>query len=605
MKRIHAGGKKTIVYLLLILALAFALRAWKLNHQSFWIDEMNTMNECSPSLSWPDFFTMLLRFDPHPPLYFVLMRLLFTVFGHGEFVARFFSACLGTLSVGLMFLLGREIRDRQLGLIAALLTAVNYFNLYYSQEARDYMLAFVLAGLSFLLLLKLIKKRSWPLTFGYGAATAAMICTHYFCLFVLAAQLVLMAMVLYERPAERRSCLRHFAAAGLVIGLGSLPCLPFFLAAAHIKSFWIVSVPPAFPTDFFVSFFGNSFLLQPLLILLLAFFALQALAGKEEHEELSLPFVFTLLFLWVAVSLFLPFVRSLLAFPFITDRYGIVVLPAYLLAVAYGLRLVRPPAVKTLLASALVIFSLNHVVLFREFYHSVYKTQLREVSEFVVSNNPAQHPLLIETTHWHQQYYLRKLGSRAKVLSGTKIDLVNSLLAKHGRLRRTPAFWFIGAHLEQPLDPVMQRKLDFFYRQRAEERFFDAWAQFYQVREGKKSARLLSGADFLPSSLWQADDSGAITLLSGEMRARPLSLPPGRYEAAVLACGGARNGEFARLQLEVDGRAIGEFTVAAQPDYYVFPFRMAAAREAAVAIRLLNAPAATIELLALYPAVSE
>ena len=612
MKRFFVSEKKAVLLLLLILGMAFALRIWKLDQQSLWVDELNTMNEASPVLPWSEFISLLLQVDPHPPFYFIMMRFLFSVFGYTEFVARFFSVLCGTLSVWLMFLLGREIRDRELGLFAALLTAVNYFNLYYSQEARNYVLVFTLTALSFLFLIKLFKKRSWLLTSAYSAATAAMICTHYFCLFVFAAQLVLMVVVFFIRKSERWPYLSHFMAACLMIGMGCLPCKPFFLAATQQKSFWIVHIPPTFPADFFVDFFGNSFLLQPLLILLLLFFAARALAGGDEHEGLSLHFVFSMLFLWVAVSLFIPYVRSLLVFPIIMNRYGIVVLPAYLLAVAYGLRLIRPPGVKILLASALTVFSIFHIVWISEFYSSIYKTQFREVIGYVVHENIAQHPIIFEVGAWHQKYYSRKMGNKAKILPGRKVAVVNSILKKD-MFRRPSGFWIIGAHFDKPLDVEWQRKLDLFYEKRLERKYYDAWAQAYHIRDGMKDARVVNAGDFLPGTNWRADGSGAMALDSGEMRTRSIPLTSGHHEVAIYASGSAVRGEFPRLLLEVNGKAVGDFRVYGQLDWYTFPFSFTRGQGTTITIKQKDdspggthdRPGTTIDLLVLHPAIAK
>jgi uncharacterized membrane protein len=87
--------------------------------------------------------------DQHPPLSFFLTRISFEFFGHTAISARLISAITGTVSVWGMYLLGKEILNRNLGLIAAALTTVNFYNLYYSQEARGYITAFLFATLSF------------------------------------------------------------------------------------------------------------------------------------------------------------------------------------------------------------------------------------------------------------------------------------------------------------------------------------------------------------------------------------------------------------------------------------------------------------------------
>src|SRR5688500_17906536 len=122
--------------ILLILVVAFLMRIYKLTHQSLWLDELHNMNEADPDISWGTMFNYLRSSDQHPPLYFIVERLSFSIFGHTEFVARFISVIAGTVSVWAMYLLGKEFLNKSLGTIVAIITCVNYYNLYYSQEAR-------------------------------------------------------------------------------------------------------------------------------------------------------------------------------------------------------------------------------------------------------------------------------------------------------------------------------------------------------------------------------------------------------------------------------------------------------------------------------------
>ena len=140
---------KYSLWLTAILIITAFLRFLALDKQSLWLDELHTMNEAAPALTLKEMFSYLTCCDQHPPLYFLFEKLLFSVFGHTSLVARSFSATLGVGSVWLMYLLGKELSGKRLGLIAAAITCVNYYNILYSQEARDYIMAFFFAALSF------------------------------------------------------------------------------------------------------------------------------------------------------------------------------------------------------------------------------------------------------------------------------------------------------------------------------------------------------------------------------------------------------------------------------------------------------------------------
>jgi len=88
--------------------------------------------------------------EPNPPLYFVLAWPWAQLFGTGELGLRSLSALLGTATVPLLYLAGRELVSRRAGLFGAIFAALNPFLIWYSQEAREYMLLTALSAASVL-----------------------------------------------------------------------------------------------------------------------------------------------------------------------------------------------------------------------------------------------------------------------------------------------------------------------------------------------------------------------------------------------------------------------------------------------------------------------
>jgi 4-amino-4-deoxy-L-arabinose transferase-like glycosyltransferase len=66
------------------------------------------------------------------PLYGYILGIFFTIFGKNLFVIYIFQILLDTLTVGLIYLIGKELVDRQTGLIAALLYGVTATAIFYS-----------------------------------------------------------------------------------------------------------------------------------------------------------------------------------------------------------------------------------------------------------------------------------------------------------------------------------------------------------------------------------------------------------------------------------------------------------------------------------------
>ena len=173
-----------------VTALAFALRLYHLDFQSFWSDEIFSLELAAPTLV--DSLGRVAR-DVHPPLYFLALHIWVSLFGTSEFSVRLLSALPSALVIPLLFRLGCRLLDVRTGLVAAAICAVSMFQIYYAQEARSYALMTLLAVLSMDAFTQWDAKRravlpsrgSW---LYYVAATSALLYTHYFGIFVLAVQ---------------------------------------------------------------------------------------------------------------------------------------------------------------------------------------------------------------------------------------------------------------------------------------------------------------------------------------------------------------------------------------------------------------------------------
>jgi mannosyltransferase len=172
-KRIQAG------LLLLILLLATGLRFYRPDAQSLWNDEGTSV-----AVAQRDLATIArdAAQDIHPPLYYWLLHSWVKLMGTSEVGVRSLSAMLGVVLVVLVYLLGQILAGRWAGLAAALLAAINPFQVYYSQEARMYMLLAVWSALAFYAALRWASStgREQQLWSGvYVMAGAAGLYTHY------------------------------------------------------------------------------------------------------------------------------------------------------------------------------------------------------------------------------------------------------------------------------------------------------------------------------------------------------------------------------------------------------------------------------------------
>src|SRR5947209_2124402 len=123
--------------LLLLCLFAFVLRVFQLGAQSLWYDEGFSAWLSMQSL---DQITVRTAADIHPPLYYYLLHFWILWGGPSEFSLRFLSLVPGILLVPVLFYITRKLSDERTAWIAALLGAASPALIWYSQEARMYML---------------------------------------------------------------------------------------------------------------------------------------------------------------------------------------------------------------------------------------------------------------------------------------------------------------------------------------------------------------------------------------------------------------------------------------------------------------------------------
>lgn len=182
--------------IILVLLFGLFLRLINLN-QSLWWDEGITFTAVSKYNLW-DLATKFPLGDFHPPFYYILLMYWTKIFGYSEIALRLPSVIFGVFLIWIVYLIGKKLFTTQIGLIAGLFTATSPLLIYYSQEARMYMLDTVLVAMSmyfFILLLENFK--NFFAKIGFLLANIMLIYSDYIIYLVFPVQL--MILVFFKR----------------------------------------------------------------------------------------------------------------------------------------------------------------------------------------------------------------------------------------------------------------------------------------------------------------------------------------------------------------------------------------------------------------------
>lgn len=437
---IPAYVKKNYI-LIAILFIGFVMRFYNIGFQSPWADEISTMVNASPDISFVDVFRNVNQKEGFPYLYFIMMRILHAI-SYTYMVGRVVSAIAGVISIYYLYKLGKAVYNRNAGLFAAGLLAINEFSIYSSQDARPYALIMLTTILSFYRLVHFIKEPNKRNALYYGAFTGLMLNTSFFALITAFSQAILLLLSLRNLPkAERKIYLTNTMIAG---GLGFILFLPNifkFTSLIGIDTGWIPKPAADSMALILKEFLGTSEITVMLFTVLAAIYAFTIFKAEttEGNGESRQVFSFRVLLIWVVVFVGVMYVKSLLSASVILHRYFISILPALLIVFAIALESARSRQVKVLSFVTLAVFLLINTLFVRQYYSAPAKTQYRELAEFVKKNAKPGESLFTDLALWINVFMTDKVKFENK-------PSLDAMLAEmRNDSTQIKAFWYANA----------------------------------------------------------------------------------------------------------------------------------------------------------------
>lgn len=550
-------------WLVAILLLASFLRLYHIDFQSIWLDEIHTMIESDPSLTFREFDRVMMVREGMGHLYFLLLRFLYVIFGYTTLTARVFSAVVGIGSVYGFYLLGKVLYNKRVGLFAALLLSINIYHITYSQEVRPYILLVFFTVISFYRLVLYIKKPTLRNALLFGLFAGLIINAHFVGLITVFAQFLLLLFILLITPKEERPTFFKFSFySGITAFLIMLPTYRLFFKMAQYNSGWLTLPGPDGFTLIFNQFLGNTEMLVFVFSLLFIFYFINLFKQKETRLSLEkiknnrLIFSALLLFSWIFLSIPLSIIKSYLDEPMILSRYFIHLLPALVLILAIAIDLIKNKLSRVLLIILIVTFSLVDIFIVKNYYHTITKTQFREITAEIAKKNTGGEKI-ISTYGWLMGYFLNEKNNNPVL----EMSFENYIQGMRNKTIPMDAFWYMnGNFLPYSLGSEDSKFLEdnFILKENIEKH--DTWARFYVP----KTVPTFDGDVYLNkfSPLIQDKNGELLMFENGTSVSPKIKLPKGKYSLVINGNSTPEkpiNGENAHLIIKYAGNTIADF----------------------------------------------
>jgi uncharacterized membrane protein len=213
-----------IVMALLMVAIV-TVHTYRFSDRNYREDEINTVH-AARVLSVSGVVQWMASEGFHPALWRITATSWADAFGHDEAVNRYLSTLFTIFMLALVFRLGSDLFDRQVGLIAVLIVGALPFYQFYGQELRPYSaLAASVAGME-LMFLRWLRHQNFKYALLYVLFGAAALHIHNFALYAFAGQAItFVILVRWNRGIYLR-------AAGLFAAI-ALAFSPWMLAILH------------------------------------------------------------------------------------------------------------------------------------------------------------------------------------------------------------------------------------------------------------------------------------------------------------------------------------------------------------------------------------
>ncbi len=353
------NSKKKINYILVLSCLLFAVfvRAYNIDYDDLWFDEISSFWVSDPEISFQESLTRHKNIEKTPFLYFSILKINFDLFSYDAATGRNLSLVFNILGIIFSALTCKILKNNNSYILALFIFSTNIFLINYSQELRVYSLVFFLSSIYLFLFIKInrfYKSRELNLQYLFliSLILILMLFSHPFCFIIFFSTSLFLFLEFIKKKNISKTLIYNFYI-GLIF---SLFIIFFLINKIGSTPTWIIQPDIKFYTNFYFSkFFGSRLMGLIHLILLLSLIFLIFKRTITKNFELNI-FLFIIFF-----SYFLPLVYGYLISPIIFPRYIIFVLTPIIILLSILIFEIKNFLIKKIIISVIIIINLGNL----------------------------------------------------------------------------------------------------------------------------------------------------------------------------------------------------------------------------------------------------
>ena len=373
---------KYFSYLLIIIIflIGTALRAYNLNSEDFWTDEIFGFWTSEPGISLKE--TLIRTLNSNFNFIFdFLLKGFHTILKYDVHISRFLPLSFGIISLLLFILFFKGISNFSSLVYGFFILSINIYHIKYSVEIRSYILTFLLALIFFILNFE--KKKLANINFlrlsGIFFTSLLMVFNHSFTLLIILSFIIFKFLDCYKlKKFKIYDCI-------LIISLSLLGLLYIFVylplnvkligvdffSSGSISPHWMTQIKPSFFTNFYFSQYFGSRILGLIHLCILIYLVIKFY--KYLLKEFD---IFSFFVILIIISYSIPILYSFLFGPVLLGRFLIFLLIPIISLIAYFIFKIENKILKYFFILVTVVPTLaNHVLYensFKQFYTNVY-----------------------------------------------------------------------------------------------------------------------------------------------------------------------------------------------------------------------------------------